>query len=217
MEIDNKFKIQGWKWLAYLSLSAIVVMTMGIENALENRLSFLIFAVLTFLPVVMAKNLSIIGITRKNLQSSIIVGIITGIIYGVIRGMFLKIVPATSLIFGADLARIALKLDSGINLGSLVISGNDISVLLLLFMFPFMIAMEMYFRGLLFLTAKKYVRWPWAVAIASGVQAVARRTPHSIIMGSIGGVLMQKYDNILAPSFMHGVQFFTALAIVLYL
>lgn len=217
MEIDNKFKIQDWKWLAYLSLTAIVVMVMGIENALENRLSFLIFAVFTFLPVVMAKNVGIIGITRRNLKSSIIIGIITGIIYGAIRGIFLKLVPVASLIFGADLARIALKLDSGISLGSLAISKNDASVFLLLFMFPFMIAMEMYFRGLLFLTARKYTRWPLAVAIASVVQAVARRTPHSLIMGSIGGVLMQKYDNIFAPSFMHGVQFFTALAIVLYL
>jgi hypothetical protein len=146
----------SWKWLAYLSLSAAIIMILGIENALENKISFVIFALLTFIPIIITRKPGIAGITRRNLKSSIVAGSGAGIFYGI-------------------------------------------------------------FRGLLFQTARKYVHWAWAVAIASAIQAIARRTPHSLIMGSIGGVLMQKYDNILAPSFMHGFQFFTALAIVLYL
>ncbi|MBU3966533.1 MAG: hypothetical protein KKG76_04025 [Euryarchaeota archaeon] len=42
----------GWKWLAYLSLSAAIIMILGIENALEKKTSFIIFALLTFLPVI---------------------------------------------------------------------------------------------------------------------------------------------------------------------
>lgn len=207
----------GWKWLVYLSLSAAIIMILGIENALEKKISFIIFVLLTFLPVIITRKPGIAGITRMNLKSSIIVGSGVGIIYGIIRGLALKFIPLGGLVFGADLARIALNLESGIELRWLVLTRDNASVLLLLFMFPFMISMEMYFRGLLFRTARKYVHWAWAVAIASAIQAIARRTPHSLIMGSIGGVLMQKYDNILAPSFMHGFQFFTALAIVLYL
>lgn len=207
----------GWKWLAYLSLSAAIIMILGIENALEKKISFLIFALLTFIPIIITRKPGIAGINRRNLKSSIVAGSGAGIFYGIFRGLALKFIPLGGLIFGADLARIALKLEDGIELGSLVLTRDNASALLLLFMFPFMISMEMYFRGLLFQTARKYVHWAWAVAIASAIQAIARRTPHSLIMGSIGGVLMQKYDNILAASFMHGFQFFTALAIVLYL
>lgn len=209
--------MDGKKWLAYLSLSAVITMAMGIENALEKRTALAIFALLTFLPVIVTKSAGIVGVTGKNGRTSVLAGISVGLVYGTVRGLFLKLIPASALVFGADLARIAAKLGTGIELGSLVITSGNATVLLLLFMFPFMIAMEMYFRGLLFLTAKRYAHWTGAVAISSAVQAVARRTPHSLIMGSIGGVLMQRYDNILAPSFMHGVQFFTALAIVLYL
>lgn len=86
--------------------------------------------------------------------------------YGISRGLALKFIPLGGLIFGYDLARTALNLEGGIELGSFLLTRDNASVLLLLFMFPFMISMEMYFRGLLFQTARKYVHWAWAVAIA---------------------------------------------------
>ncbi len=202
--------------LAYLILASVVIMVLGIENALQNRMAFLIFFVFLVVPVAATRKLAVIGLTAKNLAPSILSGGVTGLAYGAMRGLALRTLPFGKLIFGADLALIAARLESGIKIGTTLISKDDASVLLLLFMFPFMILMEMYFRGLLFRTVRRYVHWAGAVAIASAVQAVARRTPHSLIMGSIGGVLMQKYDNILAPSLMHIVQFFTALAIFLY-
>lgn len=220
MNQNNNQKIEqsNWKWLAYLSLSAVIIMILGIENALENKISFVIFAILTFLPIIITRKSSIAGITKSNLKSSIVVGSVVGIIYGIIRGLILKFIPGGALILGADLVGIALKLETGIQFGSFFLTKDNflLLVLVLPLMSPLMISLELYFRGLLFLTLKKYVHWTDAIAIASIVQAISRRTPHSLVMGSIGGVLMQKYDNILAPSFMHGFQFFTALSIVLY-
>lgn len=224
MEIQAKNNAQkiepiDWKWLMYLSLSAIAIMILGIENALEKKISFVIFALLTFIPIIVTRKPGIAGLTRKNLKSSMLAGSCAGIIYGIFRGLVLKFIPGGTLILGADLAIIAAKLETGIQFGSLILTKDDFLLLLLVLplMFPMMIGLELYFRGLLFLTLKKYVHWTGAVAIASTVQAISRRTPHSLVMGSIGGVLMQKYDNILAPSFMHGFQFFTAFAIFLYL
>lgn len=49
---NQKNEQYGWKWLAYLFLSAAIIMILGIENALEKKISFIIFALLTFLPVI---------------------------------------------------------------------------------------------------------------------------------------------------------------------
>ncbi|MDD5616472.1 MAG: hypothetical protein PHH85_09755, partial [Candidatus Methanoperedens sp.] len=70
---NNNQKIDpgGWIWLAYLSLSAAIIMILGIENALEKKISFIIFALLTFIPIIIIRKPGIAGITRRNLKSSI--------------------------------------------------------------------------------------------------------------------------------------------------
>lgn len=215
MNQDKSQNPTHWKWLAFVALSAIATMILGIQNALEKKASFVIFTIFVFYPIIL-RRFGNVGINRKNLKSSILIGSSVGIIYGIIRGLILKFVPGGTIALGADLIGLAKKLETGISVGPLVFTKENF-YFSAVFLFPFMVCLELYFRGILFLTLKKFIHWSGAVAVASIVQSISRRTPHSLIMGSIGGVLMQRYDNILAPSFMHGFQFFTALGIFLYL
>ncbi|MBI4831985.1 MAG: CPBP family intramembrane metalloprotease [Candidatus Lindowbacteria bacterium] len=202
-------------WEVSVYLCAVLIMFFGIQNFLERKLSYLLI-VLCFLYAVPTRKFGRLGLTRHNTKGSIIVGAGIGIIYGTIRGLALTYVSGSELVLGADLARIAPRLTTGIEVGPLVLTKGGVIPLVVL-LFPAMLGMEMYFRGLLFLNLKRHVHWTGAVAVTSAVQAIGRRTPHSLIMGSIAGILMQKYDNVLAPAMMHAFQFFCALSIFLYL
>ncbi len=153
--------------------------------------------------------------TRRNLVQALIGGAAAGLVYGTIRGVALVRVTRGEAVFGADLMRMIPALDSGIHVGSGTISGHWMWLFLLMLLPVGFAGIELFFRGILFREVRGRIHWTAAVAIAAATQAVARRTPHSLIMGSLAGVLMQKYDNIAAPIVMHGTQFFVALAVVL--
>lgn len=198
--------------MALIGLSAIVVMVFGINDVFARPLSAVLLFLYTVFPLVVV-GFGGVGFTKRNIRNSILAGIVVGIVYGIIRGLFLRFIPDSKIILGADLALISPRLETGIQLGPVMIRGFWMS-LLGVFLMPLFIGIESYFRGFVFLNLKKHIPWPWAIVVVSAVQSIARRTPHSLIMGSIGGVLMQKYDNIWAPIFFHGFQFFVGLAVV---
>lgn len=201
----------GRAWLAFVVLSAVPAMLLGMDNAFRDRTSMVVLAAYTALPLIATRSFGAVGIGRQNLRNSILVGSAVGITYGVVRGLMLRFVTHGSVIFGADLARAVAGLRSqhGVQLGPVVVTGYGIS-LLFVALIPFFLGIELYFRGFLFRNLRAHVGPATAIGMAAATQAIARRTPHSLVMGSIAGVLMNKYDNILAPLFFHGCQFFVA-------
>lgn len=213
-EVATSKKSIDWKWLLYIVLSALAMMVLGIENLIEKWPSIIVLILFILFPL-LVRGPGSIGISAKNLGSSILVGACVGIVYGAIRGVGLKFLPLGGLIFGADLLRMVPKVEAGFTIGPLVLNKTRF-LLLWALLIPGFGMLELYFRGVLFPGLKKHMHWTGALAATSVVQSVARRTPHSLIMGSLAGVLMQRYDNILAPISMHAFQFLVALAIVLF-
>ncbi len=166
--IRARIETADWKSLAFVAVSAVTIMILGIENAFENRVAFAIFALFTLVGVI-AKGLAGVGLITQHLSSSFVAGTVVGIFYGTLRGLLLKFVPSSQLILGADLAMLAPRLEAGISIGPLLLT-KDWLFLFWLFLLPGMITMELYFRGVLFGALKQHVHWTGAVAVASTVQ-----------------------------------------------
>ena len=201
--------------LVFVTLSTTTIMLVGIQNLLTRPWAFAALILAVVCPMVAARAASVAGVTRQNLAQALTGGVAVGVAYGILRGLALAHLGDSEVVLGADLMRMVPTVETGIRLGGLTVSGQRLWVFLLLLLPIGFAGIELFFRGIVFLDVRQRMHWAGAVVVAAAAQAVARRTPHSLIMGSLAGLLMQKYDNIAAPIVMHGTQFFIALAIVL--
>ena len=217
MNTQNKIsKARDLKWLIF----ALGIGLVTIFLTVRVSYTWIIWLLAVVIYSVATKKPSEIGITKQCLKKAFLVGLLAGISYGIIRAIILYFVPHSEAVFGAGLLEIINAMEMGeFPIGTITGSAGKIYLIMLLVSTFTVFCWEPFWRGLVLMKVRRFL--PWVVSI--GIVAIISALPHtesisaflhSIILGVIGGELMRRHKNVIAPTMFHLTHFHIAFIIL---
>lgn len=205
---------------SYWLIFGLIIVVLSIILTVRSSITWFLWLLAVLVYAIIAKNTSTIGITRDNFKAALIVSVQIAIIYGILRAIILLSIPGSEYFIGAGLIETVIAMEMGkFPIGD--VTGTATKIFLIMFIVSLftVIMWESFFRGLLFNKVKIYVHWTIAVVIVAILSGLPHSESfssffHSIILGLIGGILMQRYHNVVAPAMFHFLHFQVALVLL---
>lgn len=163
-----------------------------------------------------------IGFTKENIWKPVQGVIIATIVYSVIRNLLITFVPGSIPYTAASAIQVAELLKQG-QFGNITGSFSQLFPLMLFMTFLAAISNELFYRGFLFTRLRHLSDWRLAAVMSAlmfGIYHYFNAGISGFIMGVIvslvSGVLMQKYNNIIAPALFHFLQYILTIMVFYY-
>lgn len=160
------------------------------------------------------KNFKGIGFTRENLKSVVSVTLLVTFIYSAIRGLLIIYAPGSSEYVAATAIQTAgaLKENLSAALPRAIIAA-----------FLSTVSVELFYRGFWFTILRKYIHWINALLVSALLFSIVHYFAAglsgaimALVVSIVAGMLMQKYNNIIAPALFHLLQYLATIAVYLY-
>lgn len=203
-------------WLIF----GILIVVVNIIYTVRSPVTWLLWLCAVLAYIILTKHTTNIGVTKVGFKEAFIASFVIAVVYGILRALILIYVSGSEYIFGAGLTETVEAMKIGrFPIGD--ISGTALKIfLVMLVTSAFTVVMwESFFRGFLFNKMKLYIHWAIAIVIIAILSGLPHSESfsgfsHSIILGLIAGLLMQKYNNVIAPIMFHFLHFQVALVIL---
>lgn len=209
-------KARDLKWLLF----ALGVGLITIFLTVRVSYTWIIWLLAVVIYSIATKKPSEIGITKQGLKNAFFAGFFVGISYGIIRAIILYFVPNSEVVFGAGLLETIDAMEIGkFPIGTITGSAGKIYLIMLLTSIFTVFCWEPFWRGLVLIKMRRFLPWGFSIGIVAIISALPHSETlsaflHSIILGVIGGELMRRHKNVIAPTMFHLIHFHVSLIIL---
>lgn len=221
--MSQKTKFTKWLVVGLIVWFLTVPLLSGVvESPAKSLAIILTWLGFPLLYSLISKDFKGVGLTKENLKKAILGMLVVVILYSLIRNLLIVFVPDSIPYIAASAIQVAELLKQG-QFGNITGSFFKLFPLMLFITFLAAVSNELFYRGFLFTRFKQYMNWKIAVLISAllfGLYHYFNAGISGFLMGVIvsiiSGVLMQKYNNIIAPALFHFLQYIVTILVFYY-